>query len=726
MNFDAQAWQAIETAKRSLAEGACLDVATLVAALGHACEIPELAAALGLPAPLPRRAHGDQVRMEPALAAVVGPLRRAASSSQEISAADLLRAILEDGGCHQVLVRTGLAEATLERALLLLPSRPLPSDTIRSLAPYGRLLGQPWPPRPAIMPAESALQDLVLSLGQRKRRSAVVVGLAGTGKTLLVRELARRLATRDASVPAELWPMSLFALEPHLLRMGADRPGEFESRVRALADTLVAQPRLVLFIDDLHGLLAHDRSDACQHLWRELAEGRIACIACANPAEYRQLVAADELRALCLPRVLVGEPTHAETTAIIEARLPSIERHYGVRVPREVIEPLVSLTEEWLPAGHQPRTAIELMDLAAGACRRAGGPRPTLTQAQIVACIERRAGGSISHTQTLTSASVFAALSQRLLGQPETLKDLADSFAAKLGPFAVRRGPRGVFLLAGPTGVGKTQAALELARLLGGGRDCLVRVDANLLGGSDGDLEPARAELFGPPPGFKGYDSGKSGILSRVRDLREALVLFDEIEKAPAGVGDMLLQILGEGRGQDVDGQDIDFRRSFIVFTTNAGNAQSTIGPHPGGPAGQPGARDVQAALRRMGFGNEFLGRIDRTFVFQPLDQAAIQQIFALRFRELDDLLRRQGRILEIPDGLASDMASAWRPEFGARNVNTTFESALRDQLNLAIQEGQMDGIRKVRAVLAGAGARAATRRIDGDTLVIAIPLEAR
>ncbi len=724
MNFDPQAWQAIETAKRALADGACLDVATLVAALGHACEIPALAAALGLPAPLCRRAHGDQVRMEPTLAAVVGPLRRGASSSQEISATDLLRAILEDRSCQQVLVLAGVTEVTLERALLLLPPRPLPSDTIRLLSQYGRLLEQPWPPRPAIMPAESALRDLVLALGQRKRRSAVLVGPAGTGKTLLVRELARRLATRDASVPAELWSMCLFALEPHLLRMGADRPGEFESRVRALADTLVAHPRLVLFIDDLHGLLAHDRNDACQHLWREMAEGRIACIACANPAEYRQHVAADELRAVCLPRVLVSEPTHAETIAIIKARLPSIERHYGVSVPPEVIEPLVSLTEEWLPVGHQPRTAIELADLAAGACRWAGGATPTLTQAQVVDCVERRTGGSISHAQTLTSAKIFAALSTCLLGQSETLKDLADSFAAKLGPFASRRGPRGVFLLAGPTGVGKTQAALELARLLGGGRDCLVRVNANVLGGSNGDLDPARAELFGPPPGFKGYGDGKSGILTRVRDLRETLVLFDEIEKAPPGVGDLLLQILGEGRGQDVDGQDIDFRRSFIVFTTNAGDTKPIIGPHPGGSAGQPKARDVQAALRRMGFGNEFLGRIDHTFVFQPLDRTAIQQIFALRFRELDELLRRQGRILEIPEGLATAMASAWQSEFGARNVNTQFESRLRDRLNLALQDGRLNGIRKVRAVLAREGATATTRKVEEDTLVIEIPLE--
>jgi ATP-dependent Clp protease ATP-binding subunit ClpA len=347
-----------------------------------------------------------------------------------------------------------------------------------------------------------------------------------------------------------------------------------------------------------------------------------------------------------------------------------------------------------------------------------------LTVSLLVDVLVRLTGVPIEHAARLTAGGVFKALSAKIAGQADTLRELSDAFVAKLGSFHTDRGPRGVFLLAGPTGVGKTQSALELARSLGAGRDCLVRVDANTLGGSGYDLGPAIAELFGPPPGYTGYVRGQGAVLARVRDFPESVVLFDEIEKAPPGVANLLLQILDEGRTQDTDGQVLDFRHSFIVFTTNAGNAASGASPiglsnRNGASPVPPDQRQVLSALRRMGFGDEFLGRIDRTFVFAPLGEEALREIFQLRMAELQAELTRRGLELEVPDGLAEHAVGDWAPRFGARHVAHRFERELRDQLSLAESNGQLLNIRRVRLVL-GSGADK-SRTVEGDTLVINI-----
>jgi ATP-dependent Clp protease ATP-binding subunit ClpA len=731
-DFDPQAKQAVEDAKCALAGRARLDVRTLVAALCASDAVtavaPALAAALGLRPPRRRRQRAGAVPAQPALAAVVKRLGQASRAPvperQAVSAVVFLRALLEDVDCRRDLGKAGVSAARCDRALALLPPGPLPAATRQLLSSYGQLLDQPRPPWPGLVPAESVLHQLVLTLGQRKRRSAVLVAPTGTGKSLVVRELARRLACHDRAIPAELRDRVVFALAPQLLRQGNDRAGESHERVRALVAALVEHPRIVLFVDDLPLLLADGGAEHTHRLWVEIAAGRIACLGCATPAAYREHVAGSELLAGCLPAIRLAPPTRDDLRRMLALRRPGVEDYYGVSIPERLLDSLVELSERWLPAGHQPSTAIDLLESAAGACQQEGSRPVEMTEAMVVAAVERRLGGTIAHTRGLTVAKVANALSARLVGQERTLSALADAFVAKLGPFRRERGPLGVFLLAGPTGVGKTQAALELARQLGGGRNCLVRVDANVLGGSDHDLEPAKAELFGPPPGYRGYEPGKSGLLARVRDLPHALVLFDEIEKAPPGVADLLLQILGEGRTQDVDGEPIDFCRSFIVFTTNAGNErrrQPIIGPQTGSetPALTPDA--VLAALRRMGFGNEFLGRIDHTFVFEPLGKTGMRDVFNLRLGDLAEQLRAQQRTLEVPDDLAEKIADAWPASFGARHVAHQFARQLTDQLNLADREGQLAGIRRVRVVLAPSGVTKSVRRVEGDTLIVAM-----
>jgi ATP-dependent Clp protease ATP-binding subunit ClpA len=728
--FDLAALTAITVAKRSLADGAELDAHTLVAALCQSgpmmARAPRLAELLPFGPLQSCRDVVGLVRMAPALRGPIRRLRhvRGEADPVEIGVFDLLRAILEDADCRQVLEAAGVTASSLDQARALLPHEPLHPAARALLERYGRLLEESGPPHPSLAPAEPVLVQLVQTLGQRKHRSAIVVGPAGSGKTSIVHELARRMVGRHPSIPMTLWDRCVFALQPHLLRSGADRAGELDQRVRGLVAALSENPRLILFVDDIPTLLSRGPADAFQELWQEIAAGRIACIGCATPSEYRQHIESSDILAQGFAKIRLDSPTSEQTIQILSLRKADIESHYGVSIPAEMLAKTVALVERWLPSSHQPRGAIEFLELAASEHRRAGPPGIELTESLLTEVLERKIGVPILHPERLTAVDVFKSLSAKIAGQTEPLRELSDAFVAKLGSFHSERGPRGVFLLAGPTGVGKTQAALELARVLGGGRDCLVRINANTLEGSGYDLGPATAELFGPPPGYTGYVRGQGAALGRVRELPESIVLFDEIEKAPPGVANLLLQILDEGRTQDMDGQVLDFRHSFIVFTTNAGNGGH--GVHPIGLSARDhvsnagSAQDrVFSALHRMGFSDEFLGRIDRTFVFAPLGQNAIREVFMLRLADIKAELARRGFSLEVPPGLEDHVVSDWSPRFGARHVTHRFERELSDQLNLAESEKQLTNIRRVRLTVSpGRGKR---RTIDGDALVIEI-----
>ena len=728
--FDPAASTAITVAKRALAEGVDVDVRTLVAALCQSepviAKVPQLADLLPFGPLQPRREVVGLVRLAPALRAPIRRLRhgRGEAGPVEVGVFDLLRAILDDADCRQVLEAAGVPASSLDRAHALLPPEPLEPVARALLERYGRLLEESGPPHPSLAPAEPVLVQLVQTLGQRKHRSAIVVGPAGSGKTSVVHELARRMVGRHPSIPMTLWDRRVFALQPHLLRSGADRAGELDQRIRSLAAVLSVNPRLILFVDDIPTLFLRGPADAFQELWQEIVAGRIACIGCATPTEYRQHIEASDILAQGFAKIRLDSPTSEQTTQILSLRKADIESHYGVTIPAELLAKTVALVECWLPASHQPRGAIDFLELAANEVRCAVPPGLGLTESFLTEVLERKIGIPILHAARLTAGDVFKALSAKIAGQTEPLRELSDAFVAKLGSFHSERGPRGVFLFAGPTGIGKTQAALELARILGAGRDCLVRINANTLEGSGYDLGPATAELFGPPPGYTGYVRGQGAALGRVREFPESIVLFDEIEKAPPGVANLLLQILDEGRTQDMDGQVLDFRHSFIVFTTNVGNGGHGVHPiglSAGDNVSRAGSEQdrVFSALHQMGFSDEFLGRIDRTFVFAPLGQDAIREIFMLRLADIKAELARRGLELDVPPGLEDHVVSDWAPRFGARHVTHRFERELSDQLSLAESEKQLSNIRRVRlAVSSGQGKR---RTIDGDALVIEI-----
>jgi ATP-dependent Clp protease ATP-binding subunit ClpA len=313
------------------------------------------------------------------------------------------------------------------------------------------------------------------------------------------------------------------------------------------------------------------------------------------------------------------------------------------------------------------------------------------------------------------------------------LREIARAFIAGLGSWRQSKNPRGVFLFGGPTGVGKTETALLLSKIFGNGKEQLIRIDCNTLQGSGHDSGPARSQLLGSPPGYIGYVRGQGGLLSKIRDMPESIVLFDEFEKSHPGVGELLLQIIDNGRIEDVDGNVLDFRRSYIIFTTNAGciydfrklGFQKENLDLPDTPRADPEA--MKRELRARGLGEEFLGRIGHIIVFNGLSGESIHEIVAHQLNGLKHTAELKGFELEWTDSFESHLSSQWQPRFGVRHLTTILRNRITEQLSLADAEGELEGVSGIRLELMShqevlelpdvAGLAARTR--EGTTLVI-------
>jgi ATP-dependent Clp protease ATP-binding subunit ClpC len=302
-----------------------------------------------------------------------------------------------------------------------------------------------------------------------------------------------------------------------------------------------------------------------------------------------------------------------------------------------------------------------------------------------------------------------------------------------MGDFKEAKGPRGNFFFAGPTGVGKTWTAVMLAEILAGGKGALIRVDCNTLQGSGHDSQPAINRLFGPPPGYVGYVRGEGGILSKIRDIPEAIVLFDEIEKADPGVAKALLQILVEGTARDADDNLLDFRRSFLIFTSNAGVSYGSgrvsvgfdMGADTGGTAATVTKETVLEDLRRRGLPQEFLARNFKWFIFSELTRSEIPIVIDRQLASLVEMTELHGYELEWDAGIVDYLADQWEPQFGVHHLATIVKNRITEQLSVADAQGELEGVEHIRLERFEAGVEeqasvaGASRTRDGDTLII-------
>jgi len=613
---------------------------------------------------------------------------------------------------------------------------------IEYLNRYGRLLTDSAVRPRGVVGADDVIRSLVRTLSKMKRRSVILVGHAGTGKTAVVQELAYRMATGHPSIPPRLRDYDVFEVSPVFLQADTKYRGEYEEKIRDLIQILTKCPKVIVFIDEMHSFLqssVHDADDsyteANQAFKKSLADGDITFVGCTTPSEYRHFIEPDAALARRFSLIRLDPPTRDATLDILRARIPKMERHYQpLRIPGAILERVVALTDEYLPGRFQPDKSIQLLDEACAFCATEQPPLAEVNEDVLMRALEDVIGRSIVRTQRLDEEGVFTRLQAKVKGQDEVLRQIARAVVAGLGEWTKRTGPRGVFLFAGPTGVGKTETAVTLAEILGGGREALVRVDCNTLQRMGGDSQVVVHRLLGVPAGLVGYARGQGGILSRIRDLPESVVLFDEFEKADPGVGKLLLQIIDDGRVEDVDGNMLDFRRSFVIFTTNAGSVYD-----PGIGFGREGKEEyakpsidsegLKAALKNVALEEEFLGRITHVFLFQGLDRGAIRQILEDQLRSLRESAELRRLELSWDPDLISHLASQWQPRYGVRHLTTILRNRIVEHLNLADAQGELVGLSEIRLEVAKGASGAAcagavgptSRQRRGNALVIAL-----
>jgi ATP-dependent Clp protease ATP-binding subunit ClpA len=605
------------------------------------------------------------------------------------------------------------------------------------LSQYGRVLTGSQPQAKSLVGAEEIIRSLVRTLCKRKRRSGIVVGPPGTGKTAAIHELAHRIVHGHPTIPARLRDVDIFELSPVFLHADTKYRGEYEEKVRDLIRVIEKSPRVILFVDEVHSFFQsgmHDTDDSYsrtnQAFKKVLAEGTVTCVGCTTPVEYRHYIEPDPALARRFSIIRLDPPTQQTTFEILRARRHKLEQHYSpVKVPEEMLKKAVEFTEDRLPSRFQPDKSIQLLDEACAYCVTEPEPIAELTEDVLLRALEDMVGRSVVRTQELTETGVYERLRDRIIGHDEVLRELARATLAGLGGWLRRSGPRGVFLFGGPTGVGKTEAALTLAEIVGGGRDALVRVDCNTIQGSGLDSSSAVHRLLGVPPGLVGYARGQGGLLSRIRDLPESIVLFDEFEKADPGVGHLLLQIIDDGRVEDADGNKLDFRRSFMIFTTNAGavyepeNEMSFLSPDP--DAFQPAIDEegLRAALRYRRIGEEFFGRLTHVFLFQSLERDELREIVVRKLEELQDIAELRGLRLHWEDTVIDHLTHQWQPRYGVRHLSTILRNRIVEHLNLADAQGELRDVGEIRLEVdepeskaGGAGPHAPARRNLGTT----------
>ena len=532
---------------------------------------------------------------------------------------------------------------------------------------------------------EEEISRVIHILCRRTKNNPCLIGEPGVGKTAVAEGLAQRIAA--GQVPEPLREKRLLTLDLTGMVAGTKYRGDFEERVKnALAEVSRAGD-VLLFIDELHNLIgtgaAEGAVDAANILKPVLARGELQLVGATTIDEYRRHIEKDTALERRFQTVTVGEPTPAQTRAVLDGLRDKYESHHKVRIEEAALAAAVELSVRYIPDRFLPDKAIDLLDEAAARVRLRQREGASVTTADVEAVVADWTGipaEQVSCEESTRLQSLEQTLHRSIVGQEEAVSAVAR---------AVRRGrvglqdpnrPSGSFIFLGPTGVGKTALCKALAAALFGDEKAIIRLDM-----SEYMEKHAVSRLIGSPPGYVGHEEGGQ-LTEAVRRRPYSLVLFDEIEKAHPDLFHLLLQILEDGQLTDSRGRRVDFRNTLIIMTSNVG-ARRLAGE---GRVGFATAQGVSAAVARseaMGelrqlFRPELLGRVDEIVLFQPLTSA---QAVTIAQRLLDGLcnrLQRLGYACSVDEAVAPFLAKiGFDPVYGARPLRRTIQTRVEDPL---------------------------------------------
>jgi ATP-dependent Clp protease ATP-binding subunit ClpA len=525
---------------------------------------------------------------------------------------------------------------------------------------------------------QAEVERAIQILCRRTKNNPLLVGDPGVGKTAIAEGLARKIVNHE--VPEVLEGATIYSLDMGALLAGTRYRGDFEERLKQVVKELETHDNAILFIDEIHtvigaGATSGGAMDASNLLKPALASGSLRCMGSTTYKEYRQHFEKDRALARRFQKIDVNEPTVEDTIKILKGLKTSYEGHHKVRYTDAALRTAVELSARYMTDRKLPDKAIDVID-EAGASQMLlseSKRKKVIGQKEVEAVIARMAripAKSVSKSDTEGLRQLETDLNRVVFGQSSAIEQV--SAAMKLARAGLRdpQKPIGAFLFSGPTGVGKTEVAKQLASTLG---IEMLRFDM-----SEYMERHTVSRLIGAPPGYVGHDQG--GLLTDAVDQHpHAVVLLDEIEKAHPDVYNILLQVMDNGMLTDAVGKKVDFRNTILIMTTNAGaadNARASIGFGRGKVEGED-----EKAIQRL-FAPEFRNRLDAIVAFKALDAETIKSVVTKFIIQLEAQLADRNITIELTDEAADWLAKNGFDElYGARPLARVIQEHIKKPL---------------------------------------------
>jgi ATP-dependent Clp protease ATP-binding subunit ClpC len=564
-----------------------------------------------------------------------------------------------------------------------------------------------------IIGRERELVELIQVLCGKRKNNAVLIGEAGVGKTAIVEDLAQRIVS--GQIPDQLKGMRIRTIEIGSLVAGTVFRGMFEQRLKDLIEEASRRTDLILFLDEIHMLIGAGESgqgsmDAANILKPVLSQRRLKVVGATTTDEFRKYFEKDSALMRRFQAIVVGEPSREATLRILEGLRPRYQEFHGVEIADDGLAAAVDLSARYMHGRFLPDKAIDLIDRACTQKRLARSMRewmPLFAQgdrgdragkvlvgaddvAEVISILLEIPIATMKTDEKTRLLSMPDALKRRVVGQDHAVDTVSQAILAARAGMGDPARPYGVFLLLGPTGVGKTKLAKELAGFLFGDEDELVRLDM-----SEYADRYTVSGLLGAPPGYVGFEEGGE-LTNAVRAKPYSVVLLDEMEKAHPEVWNVFLQVFDDGRLTDKAGRLVDFRNTVILMTSNVGSRQIQASKPFGFVAAtvederelsdEDVRREVDKELKRV-FAPELLNRIDEVIVFHPISKDSLRTIIGQLVEEMVT-----GVTVELSDEVSEFLLEqSYDPALGARPARRAIMRLLRNPLSMMLLRGEIE-----------------------------------
>ena len=554
-----------------------------------------------------------------------------------------------------------------------------------------------------IIGRENEIQEIFEALNCKYKSNVLIVGEEGVGKTAIVEEIVRRID--EGLAPEHLAGRKIFKLNFARSIAGTKFRGQFEERMLNVLKK-VKEQNGILFLDDIHFLISPSFSkgaglDVAGVLLPEMEKGGLQIIATTTYSSLNDLKENTPAFVRRLQVIKINEIPDALMEEILERKKSAIELHHGVIIPSPLINNVVELAHLYLPEKKLPEMAIDIIDRAASkvAVSFSSGERkfPEVNLYDIQKTVAQMSGlpeEEIKTSSRDTVANLEEKLKEEIVGQDEAIEKVAKVIrTAKLGLDIDSRRPDGVFLFVGPTGVGKTETARALARVLFGNEKRLLRIDMSQL------MEKhAYSELVGAPPGYVGYYD-QNQLTDRIIAQPNSIILLDEVEKAHPMVLNVFLQVFDAGRLTDGRGRTAYFNHATVIMTSNIGT-ELYFKSKVGFDWTRAEESEIMQEIKNY-FSPEFLNRIDEIVFFKPLTIDHVKKIIDLQLREVRKRLKLDGKALILSEKAKEEIAKkGYSREYGARRLARTIREMLLDKIAIAKLAENWDSIRTIYAEL--------------------------